>query len=189
MQSTTRLHNDIANPILQKSSLVFHHPITLHPSDRVFDTDSDGRDHAIMCFLRWGEFTPRWLFLRLYDRHIVKHQALESHILIEVTPAWEGITSQRREALVMFLAFHGVTQAAAVTGLIDDEQVVDRVALLLAAGVCLLVLWIGWAMDRSRSAILPKRGGLGTPSGRLVASITAQSSALRAGRSAWCAHA
>jgi len=142
-----------------------------------------------MCVLRWGEFTPPWLFLRLDDRDIVKHKALESHILIEVTPAWEGITGQLREAFVMFLAFHGVTQEADVTGLIDDEQVFDRVTLLLAAVVVLPVLWIDGAMDRSLRAIMPKRGGIGTPSVRLAASITAKSSALRAGRSSWCAHA
>jgi hypothetical protein len=103
--------------------------------------------------------------------------------LVEVTPAWEGITSLLREASVMFLAFHGVTQEADVTGLIDDQQVFDRVTLLLAAVVVLLVLWIEWAMDRSLSAIMPKRGGIGTPSVRLATSITAKSSALRAGRS------
>jgi hypothetical protein len=189
MQSTTCLHNGIAHPILQEADLVFHHPLTLHPTDRVFNTDSDGRDHAIMGFLRWGEFTPPWLFLRLDDRDIVKHKALESHLLIEVTPVWEGITGQLREAFVMCLAFHGLTQEADVTGRIDDEQVFDGVTRLLAAVVVLLVLWIDGVMDRSLSAIMPNRGGLGKPAVRLAASLTAQSSALRAGRSSWCAHA
>jgi hypothetical protein len=76
--------------------------------------------------------------------------------LREVTPAWEGITGQLRAAFVMFFAFHGLTQAADVTGLIDDEQVFDGVTLLLAAVVFLLVRWIDWAMDRSLSAIMPK---------------------------------
>ena len=147
----------------------------------MFDTDSDGRDQAIACFLRWSEFTLTWLFLRLNDRDPVKHKALEPHILMEVTPAREGITRQLREVFVLCLAFHGVTQEADVTGLIDDQQVVDRVTLLLAAVVVLLVLWIDGAMDRSLSAIMPKRGGKGTSFVRLAASITAKSSALRAG--------
>jgi hypothetical protein len=103
--------------------------------------------------------------------------------LIEVTPAWQGITGQLREAFVMFLAFHSVTQEAYVTGLIDDQQVFARVTLLLAAVVFLLVLGIGGAMARSLRASMPQRGGNGTPSGRLVASITAKSSAFRAGSS------
>ena len=183
MQSTTRLHDGIAYAVLQEANLVFHRAVAFYPTNRVFDADSDGRDQAILRFLPWGEFTPTWLFLRLNDRDLVKHKALEAHILVEVTPAWEGITSLLREASVMFLAFHGVTQEADVTGLIDDQQVFDRVTLLLAAVVVLLVLWIDGAVDGSLRAIMPKRGGIGTPSVRLATSITAKSSALRAGRS------
>ena len=45
-----------------------------------------------------------------------------------------------------------------MTGLIDHEELFDRVARLLAAGEFLLVLWIGWAVDRPLSAIMPNRG-------------------------------
>jgi hypothetical protein len=121
MQSTTRLHDGIAHAVLQKAYHVFHPPVSFYLTNRVFEADSDGRDHPILCFLRWGEFTPTWLVLRLNDRAIVEHNVLESHLLIEVTPAWEGITNQLREAFVMFLAFHSVTQEANVPGLIDDE--------------------------------------------------------------------
>src|SRR5262245_60145604 len=102
---------------------------------------------------------PPWLFLGLNDLDPVQLKALESQILIQVTPAWQGITGQIREAFVMFLAFDSVTQEANVTGLIDHEEVFDRVALFLATVVFLLFLWIGGAMDRSLSAIMPKRGG------------------------------
>jgi hypothetical protein len=189
MQSTTRLHNGIAHPILQEAYRVFHHPITLPPTDRVFATDSDGREHPIMGFLRRGEFPPPWLVLRLAHRDIVKHQALESPRLLAVTPAWEGIAGQLREGFVLFLAFHAVTQEAEVTGLSADEQVFAGVTLLLAAVVVLLVLWSDWAMARSLRTIMPNRGGLGTPSVRLAASLTAQSAALRAGSSSGCANA
>jgi hypothetical protein len=50
-----------------------------------------------------------------------------------------------------------------VTGLIDHEEVLDRVALLLAAVVVLLVLGIAGAVDRSLSTIMPKRGDRGIP--------------------------
>src|SRR5215831_2085555 len=62
-----------------------------------------------------------------------------------------------------------------------ESQVFERVTLLLAAGVVLLVLSIGRAMARSLSAIMPKRGERGTPAVRLAPSITAKSSAFRAG--------
>jgi len=103
--------------------------------------------------------------------------ALEAHILIETTPPWEGIAFQIGQAFIMRLSFIGRTQEADMTGLIDYEEVFDRMTLFLAAVVVLLVLWIDGAMDRSLRAIMPTRGGLGTPSVRLAASITAKSSA------------
>jgi hypothetical protein len=59
----------------------------------------------------------------------------------------------------MFLAFDSVTQEAPMTGLIAHEEVFDRVALFLATVVGLLFRWIGRAVARSLSAIMPKRGG------------------------------
>jgi hypothetical protein len=58
----------------------------------------------------------------------------------------------------MRLALIGIAQEAKVTGLIDHEEVFDRVALFLATVVFLLCLWIGLAVDRSLIAIMPKRG-------------------------------
>ena len=41
MQSTTRLHDGIADAVLQEAYLVFDNPIAFHTANRVFDTDSD----------------------------------------------------------------------------------------------------------------------------------------------------
>jgi hypothetical protein len=65
MQSTVRLHDGVANPVLQEADLVFHQPIAFHPTDRVFDTNSDGRNRTIGRFLRWREFTSTRFFLGL----------------------------------------------------------------------------------------------------------------------------
>jgi hypothetical protein len=125
----------------------------------MFNTDSDRRDRTIGRFLRWGEVTPRRFFLRLDDGDPVEDKALEAHILIETTPEREGIALKLSQAFIIGLPFIRGTQEADVTALIDHEEVLDRVALLLAAVVFLLVLGIGGAMDRSLSAIMPKRGG------------------------------
>jgi hypothetical protein len=66
----------------------------------------------------------------------------------------------------MRLPVIGGTQAAEVTGLIEHEEVLARVARLLAAVVVLLVLGIGGAVDRSRRAIMPTRGGWTSPPSR-----------------------
>jgi hypothetical protein len=124
----------------------------------MFNTDSDRRDGTIGRFLRWGEFTPRRFFLRLDDGDPVEEKALEAHVLIEITPVRERTALQLRQAFIIGLPFIRGTQEADVAALIDHEEVFDRVALLLAAVVFLLVLGIGGAVDRSLSAIMPKRG-------------------------------
>jgi hypothetical protein len=149
----------------------------------MFDPDADRRDGTIGRFLQWTEFSTRGFFHGLHDRDSIARVTLEAHILIETTPPWEGIAFQISQAFIMCLPFIGHTQEADMTGLIDHEEVFDRMALLLAAVVFLLVLGIGWAVDRSLSTIMPKRGDTGTSSVRLAASITASSSAFRAGSS------
>jgi hypothetical protein len=159
MQATTRLHDSVANAILQEAYLIFHYPRAFHPANGMLNTNSDRRDRTIGRFLLWGEVTPRRFFLRLDDGDPVEDKALEAHILIEPTPVGERIALQLRQAFIIGLPFIRGTQEADVTALIDHEEVLDRVALLLAAVVFLLVLGIGGAMDRSLSAIMPNRGG------------------------------
>jgi hypothetical protein len=65
--------------------------------------------------------------------------------------------------LPVTVEFIGGTQEADMAGPIDHEEVFARMALLLAAVVCLLVRGIGWAMDRSLRTIMPKSGDKGTP--------------------------
>ena len=136
-----------------------------------------------MRFLGWREFTTTRLFLGLDARDPLASKPLEPHILIETTPTGEGIACQIREAFLMRLALIGVAQEADVTGLIDHEEVFDRVAFLLAPGVFLLFLWIGRTVDWSLRTIMPTRGDVGTPFVRSAASHTAKSSAVRAGSS------
>jgi hypothetical protein len=103
------------------------------------------------------------LLLRLDDRDPIEWKALEPQILIEAPAAGESIADQIRVALIMRLPLVGVAQDAKMTSLSDHAEVVARVMLFLAAVVCLLVLWIGRAMDRSCSAIMPTRGEEGHP--------------------------
>jgi hypothetical protein len=118
------------------------------------------------------------------DRDPLARRALEPHVLRETATGREGIALQVREALILGLPVLGGTQEAPGAGRIDHEEVFARMAWLLAAGVVLLVLGIGWAVDWSLRTSMPTRGALGPPSGRLAAHITAHSSAWRAGRNA-----
>ena len=125
----------------------------------------------------------------LIEMNSIAGIALEPHVLIETTALWEGIAFQLSQAFIIRLPFIGGTQETNMTSLLDHEEVFDRMALLLAAVVVLLVLWIGGAVDRSLRTIMPKRGDVGMPFARSVVSKAAKSSAVRAGSSSWCAKA
>jgi hypothetical protein len=158
MQATTCLHDGITNTVLQEAYPVFHRSVAFHPTDRVFDTDSDRCNGTIRRFLLWREFPSTRFFLGLDDRDPITCVALEPHILLETTATWEGIAFQISQAFIMRLPFIGGTQEADVTGLIDHEEIFDGVALFLATIVVLLVLWIFGALDGSLRTIMPKRG-------------------------------
>jgi hypothetical protein len=98
----------------------------------MFKTDSDRRDTTIGCFLREREFSSRRFFLGLDDRDVVQAESLESLILIQIAARWQAISSQLCQALIRGFAFIGVAQEAHMTGLVDHEEVFERVTLLLA---------------------------------------------------------
>jgi hypothetical protein len=188
MESTTRFHDGLAKLVLQEAYFGCHHTGAFHPANGVFDTDSDRGARTIGRLLRWGEFPTRGCFLGLDHDEPLARLALEPHILIKTTATWEGIAFQISQAFLIRLPFIGRTQEAHMTGLLNHEEVVERVALLLATGVVLLVRGIGGAMDRSRRAIMAKREDVGAPFVGSAASRTAKSSAVRAGRRSGCAH-
>jgi hypothetical protein len=90
MQSTTCCHDAVANMVLQEAYLVFHHAISFYSTNRVFDTDSDGRDCTIGRFFQGGEVTAPWFFLGLEHRDPIARIPLEPHILLKTTAVWEG---------------------------------------------------------------------------------------------------
>jgi hypothetical protein len=188
MQATTRFHDGITHAVLQETDVIFDHPIAFHPANRVFNTDSNIGDDAIVCFLRWGEFTPTGFFLGLNDGNTGQDKSLEAHSLIEATPRREGIASQIGTALNRHLAFIGCTQETHVTGFIDHEEVFDRVAFLLATVILLLVLGIFRAVDGALRTIMPKRGEMDLSCVGVAVSRVANSSAVRAGSKSWDAN-
>jgi hypothetical protein len=177
------------NAILQETDVGFHHSIAFHSTTGVFNADADGGNTTIGRLLRGREFPATRCFLRLEDRDARQDKALEALLLIQATAGWQGIACPLGHALSRGLSFTGVAQEAPMTGLGDHAEVLARVTLLLATVIFLLVLGIFRAVDRSLRTIMPTRGDTGTSSVRLAASITAHSSAFRAGSHSWCASA
>jgi hypothetical protein len=181
MQATTCFHEGIATTILQEADLVFHHAVPFYSTNRVFDTDADGRDRTMGRLFPWGEFTAPWFFLGWHQGHPLESTTLKPHILLETTPVGQGIAGPICHAFLMGFACTGVAQEAHVTGFVDDQQGFDRVALLLTAVMVLWRLCIFRAMDRPLGTILPTRGDVDSPLACTVLSRAATSSAVRAG--------
>ena len=189
MQATTCFHDSISNPILQETDFILHDSVAFHSTNGVLDADSNRRDATIGRFFRWSEFPSTRCFLRLEDRNARKDESLEALILIQATTGWQGIAYQLCQALIRRFPFTGVAQEAHLTGLIDHEEVFERVTLLLATVILLLLLGIFGTLNRAFGPIMPKRGTVEEPSASCVASIAAKASAVRGGSSAWSARA
>jgi hypothetical protein len=189
MQPTTRFHHGITKAILQETDVVFHNPIAFHSTHGVFNADSDGGDPTIGRFLKRRAFPATRGFLRLEDRDARQDKTLEALILIQASAGWQGIACQLCPALIRGLSFTGVAQEAHLTGLVDHEEVVERVTRLLATVIFLLVLGVFRAVDGSFGPIMQKRAVVGPASVRFAASRVAQSSTVRAGSHSWCASA
>src|SRR4029453_17975229 len=162
MQPTTRFHHGIPKAILQEADFVFHDSVTFHPTNGVFNTNSDRGNSTIGLLLRRGQFPSMWCFLGLEDRNARQEKPLKALILIQATAGWQGIACQLCNALIRGFPFIGVAQEAHVTGLVDHEEVFERMTLLLATVILLLVLGILRAMDGSFGPIIKKRA-VGAP--------------------------
>jgi hypothetical protein len=125
----------------------------------LFHTDADRRDRTRTRVRRWGELTARRCVLRLADGDPVEENALEAPLLREPTPRRAGLARERRQACLMGLPCRRGPQDAEGTALSAPEEVLERVARLLAAVVGLLGLGSSGAVERSLRALRPTRGG------------------------------
>jgi len=189
MQPTTRFHNGITNAILQEADVVFHHPVAFHPTNGMFNTDSDGGKTTIGRVLRRGEFPSTRCFPRLDDRDAMQEKSLEALLWIPATAGWQGLACQLCQALLSGFPVTGVAPEAHVTGLVDHEEVVARMAFLLTTVRLLRLLRVFRTLDGSFGPLVNKREAGAEASVGGVVSLAATSSAGRAGSRAWSARA
>ena len=139
MQGTARLHNRVPYAILQEADGILHDPVAFDSPNGMFDTDPDGRDATIRRFFRGGEVPPTWFLLRLEQQHIGQIESLEAFILIQATPRWQRIARLLGYRLLRRFAFTGDAQKAHMTRLGDQQEVFERVTLLLATVIFFLL--------------------------------------------------
>ena len=100
MQAIACFHDGIPDPVLQKADFVLHDPVAFHPTNGVFNADSEGGNTTIRRLLRGREFSSKRLFLGLDDRDVMQAEALEALILIQLAARWQGIPRQLCHALI-----------------------------------------------------------------------------------------
>jgi hypothetical protein len=181
MQPTTRFHHGITNAILQEADGVFHNPLAFHPTNGGFEADAESGNTTLGGVLRSGQFPATRLLFRLDHRDIGQDESLEPPILRERTAGGQALALPLRQDCIVGLPFRGGTQEANLTGCIDHQEVFARMAWRFAAVVVLLVFWIGWAVDRPLSTIMPNRGDMGPSWVCWLVRSVAHSAAVRAG--------
>jgi hypothetical protein len=189
MQATARFHDSVTNAILQEADCVFHDPVAFHPANGMFNTDADGGNTTIGGVLRRGEFPAMRFLCGLDHRDVGQDHSLETHILLEITSGRQAIALQLSQDFIVGYPCIGSTHEANLTGFINHQEVFDRMAFRFATVVCLLVCWIGWAVDRSLRTIMPTRGDGGPALVCLLIRSVAHSAAVRAGSSSCCPNA
>jgi hypothetical protein len=189
MPATVCLHEGIPHPVLQEADVVLHHPVTFHPTHGVFNTNSDGSNTTIRGFLRGRECPSRRLFLGLDNGDVLEAESLDAFILIPTAARRQRLPSQCCHVLLRGLAFRRVTQEAHGARRREHEEVFAGVTRLLAPVRFLLRFGVGWAVDWTVGAILPKRAMVALSSVACVLNSAANSSAVRAGRRSWLAQA
>src|SRR5919108_199671 len=189
MQATARLHNRVPYAILQEADGILHDPVAFDSPNGMFDADPDGRDAMIRRLFRGGEVPPTRFLLRLEQQHIGQIASLEAFLLRQATPRWQRIARLLRSRLIRRLAFTGEAQKAHLTRLGDQQEVFERVTLLLATVIFFLLFCILRTLDRALRPVVPTRGEDEVASVLCRASSTTNSSAVRAGRRSCAAKA
>jgi hypothetical protein len=96
-------------PILQKTDFVLDDPVAFYPTNRVFNTDSDGGNATIHRLLRRCKFSARRFFRGLDDRDILQAEALEALILIQTAARRQPVARFFYQTLIRRFAFSGMT--------------------------------------------------------------------------------
>jgi hypothetical protein len=160
MQRTTDFHHHVANPVFPQPNGLFEHTAALDAAIDMFDAHAPSSQLPIPSLLRSRPLVAARLLRRLEDVHAVQRERLKTHVLQQLTPGRQRIGGGVGDALVMDTAWMRLTQEED-EGLIDQEEVFQHVALVLAAIIRFLFSRVVGARDGSLGAIMTKRGAAG----------------------------
>ncbi len=161
MQRTTDVHDHVANAVLPQPDGLFEHPATFDAAIDLFDAPPSPSELSIGRFLGSRQRFPTRLLRRLEDAHPLQCERLETQVLQQLAPRRQRIRRRIGHMLVMNTPRMGLTQEENAQGLIDQEEVLQHVALFLAAIARFLLSRVVGARDGSLGAVMTKRGAAG----------------------------
>lgn len=177
MQPAGDRHHQVAEGHLPVAQLLLDDPTALDTTHRVLDAHLLARYPTILFFLLWCQLSTTWLLGWLLDHDRLRCEALKSHVLIQHASRWKTVDFFIHKRFVMPFSSIRLTQEADLAAVIDHQNVLDRMALLLATVILGLFFCVSWALDRAFGAIVIKKG---MPSSSEVSSL-AMALASRAG--------
>ena len=142
VQATGDRHHQVAERRLPIPHFVLDHPAALHTAHRVLNAHLFARDALVVLFLLRRQRSATRLLRWLFDLHSLNPKALKAHILVEHASCWKHVDFIIHQRLVMPFSCICRTQEADLAGLVDQQNVLDRMTLLLAAVELLLFVRI-----------------------------------------------
>ncbi len=185
MQPAGNFHNQVTDRVFPVADFVLDDATALHTTHRVLDPHFLARDALVGRFLGISQVPATRFLGGLCNRDVRDGKSLKPHVLIQHTVGRQGVPFIINDRLVVPLARIRSTQEANHTGVIDQQDILDRVAFLLAAVILHLFIGVYGSLDWTFRAIMIKKGVVSAVgvSGSVI------SVARRAGRASSCANA
>jgi hypothetical protein len=168
MQCTADFHEQLADARLSEAAGIMDNTAALDATVDMLDAHAPTGEAPIRRFLRACELPSSRLPGWHDDVDRVECERQEAQILEPSTACRQGVWSGVRNPLIVGAAGIGLTQEEDRKGRIDQQDVLDRMALFLAAITARLLNWILGALKAPLGPVVPKRGEAGAEAGAAV---------------------
>src|SRR5215211_977578 len=158
MQRTPDFHHHVAQASFPQANGLFEHAATLDTAGDMLDAHSASSDLPVPRFLGARQLLSAGLLRRLNDVHAIQRKRLKAQVLQQLTPRGQRIRRGIGDALVMDMARMRLAEEQNAHGLIDQQEVFQRVPLFLAAITRLLFSRVLGARDGPLGPVMTKRG-------------------------------
>jgi hypothetical protein len=162
MHGTADFHDRISDPRLPEAADVVDDAAALDAAVDMLNAHAPTSEAPIRRFLRLRERLSSWLPGWHEGLHLIERERQEAQLLEPPAPRRQGIRGGIRDAFIVDTARLGLTQKENREPSIDQQHVVDRVALFLAAITARVLSRILGALEAPFGPIVAERGEAGT---------------------------